>query len=116
MYDIGDTMIYFLFFISISACYLLYRYKKLLDSKGDTTGVIYVSVTNAFEVVLSLTAVTVLYAVLSYSLSDMASDEVTMSVLRNYEKKIHDISAWLSYVRLSPLQSFIVLILWICIT
>ena len=87
-------------------------HKRRLEVKKNTKGMAYAFVTNVFEVLVPFTAVTFLYSIFSYSLSDMGSDQVTVETLRNYEKRIQEVQGWLTYIKLKPVYSFLLVIIW----
>lgn len=105
-------MIYALLLVSCALCYLIYAHKRALEVKTNNAGAHYALATNAFELLVPFTAVTFLYSILAYSLNDMGSDEVTMEALRNYEKRIQEVNGWLAYIKLKPVLSFLLIVLW----
>lgn len=105
-------MIYLIFSVSCTLCYLAHILKKHLEIEENTKDAFYAFVTNVFEILVPLTAVTFLYSIFAYSLSDMGSDQVTVEALRKYEKRIQEVQGWLTYIKLNSVHSFLLLIIW----
>lgn len=105
-------VIYLLFIVSCGLCYLVYTYKKDLETRVAPSVIACAVTTNTFEFLVPFTAVSFLYSVLSYSLNDIGSDHVTMKSLVNYENTIQRIDRDLAAIRPSPVISFLLVVLW----
>lgn len=105
-------MIYCYFFIGCLLAYFCYKYKKQLEAQENIKGAAYAFGTTAFEVLVPFTLVTLFYSILSYSLSDIGSDQTTLATLHQYEKKLQQIQTWLKYLKLSSTNSFLLMAFW----
>ena len=109
-------MIYFLCCLGFVLVYFCYKRKRHLETEGKDKDLSYAFVTNSFEVLLPFTVVTLLYAILSFTLSDMGSDQVTLETLRIYEKRIQEIQEWLKYFKLNSVYSFLLIGVWFLVS
>lgn len=108
-------MIYLLFGIGCLFTYGCYKAKRRLEHEEQTATTRYFWLSNAFEVLVPFTCVTLFYVLLTLSLSDMGGDETTLQSLRGYEKRVQTVHDMLSYVRLSPLAAFLLVGGWFLI-
>jgi hypothetical protein len=105
-------MIYFLCCLGFVIAFICYKHKCYLEAENKDGTLSYALVTNALEVLFPFTVITLLYAVLSFSISDMGSDQITLEVLRKYERGMQKVQTWLKYCKLSSIYSFLLLGVW----
>ena len=103
-------MIFPLCLASLLCLYLCYRSKRSLQNSGLQSSFRFILTSNLFDFLLPLSIVTSVYAVLSFVLSGIESDQTTLETLRNYERNLLSLKERLGYLKLSPGYSLLLIV------
>lgn len=109
-------MIYYTLCFSIVLCIICYIKISSLTRAGVNGSIRLAFYNSAFELLLILSFVAGFYWVIAMLVSDRGSDEITIGVLREYERGVQAIRSLLDTLKLGPASSIFVLLVCLLVS
>ena len=106
----GHSMIYALFVGSGVLFCVLYRQRRRMQQRSTTKTFRFLLIENTLDFLLPFLAVTFFYSILSASVSNAGSDQSTIALLLEYERRLQGVKDLLKSLKLTPGYSFLVLV------
>lgn len=103
-------MIYALFVGSGVLFGVLSRQRRQMQQRGATKTFRFLLIENTLDFLLPFLAVTLFYSILSASVSNAGSDQSTIALLQEYERRLQGVKDLLKSLKLTPGYSFLVLL------
>ena len=103
-------MIYALFVGSSVLFCVLSRQRRRMQQRGATKTFRFLLIENTLDFLLPFVAVTLFYSILSASVSNAGSDQSSIALLQEYERRLQGVKDLLKSLKLTPGYSFLVLL------